>query len=211
MDDDNIRQRIIEASRERFYAMGFSKVTMDEMASELGISKKTMYKYFPSKDDLIDAITEWQMIRVLGRVKEIVNSPDDFIEKIHNLWSFVGETYSRMSKQYHDDMRRFRPDLWKRIEEFRNQHLIENATKLIDEGIKRGVFREDVNKEILVLHYVSAVQAILCPEVLVQHSFSAEEAFKTILRVTFDGILTDESREDYRRKCTIEKSEVRTT
>ncbi len=201
MNHDNVRERIIEAGRDRFYAMGFSKVTMDELVGELGISKKTMYKYFSSKDDLIDAITEWQMIRAVGKVKEIVDSRIDFIEKMHNLWAFIGETYSRMSKQYHDDMRRFRPDLWQRIEEFRRKHLIENAAKLIQEGIKRGVFRKDVNKEVLVLLYVSAIQGVMHPEILVQHSFSAEEAFKTILRVIFDGILTDQVREEYRSKC----------
>lgn len=211
MNHDNVRQRIIEASRDRFYAMGFSKVTMDELVGELGISKKTMYKYFSSKDHLIDAITEWQMIRALGKVKAIVDPPIDFIEKMHNLWAFIGETYSRMSKQYHDDMRRFRPDLWRRIEEFRRKHLIENAAKLIEEGIKRGVFRKDVNKEILVLLYVSAIQGVMHPEILVEHSFSAEEAFKTVLRVMFDGILTDQAREEYRSKCIDPKTEVRAT
>ncbi len=205
MTDENIKERIISSAQERFFALGFSKVTMDELVSQLGISKKTMYKFFASKDELVQAITEWQMIHVASKVKEIVNSPTDFIEKMHNLWTFMGEMYSRMSKQYHDDMRRFRPDLWKRIEEFRHENLIENATKLIDDGIKLGVFRADVNKEILVLMYVSAVHGIINPDVLISHPFSAEEAFKTILRVIFDGILTDQARQYYRSRFTNEK------
>jgi AcrR family transcriptional regulator len=200
MNENNLRQRIIEAGRERFFASGFSKVTMDELVADLGISKKTMYKHFPSKDELVDAITDWQMIHVASRVKEIVNSPIGFIERIHNLWSFIGEMQSRISRQYRDDMRRFRPDLWKRIEDFRREHLIENATKLVDEGRRLGIFRQDVNKEILVLMYVSAIQAVLNPEVLVQHSFSAKEAFEAILRVMFDGTLTDDGRLAYRSK-----------
>jgi AcrR family transcriptional regulator len=200
MNETDLRQRIIEAGRERFHAMGFSKVTMDELVGELGISKKTMYKHFPSKDELVDAITDWQMIHVASRVKAIVDSPIGFIERIHNLWSFIGEMHSRVSKQYRDDMRRFRPDLWKRIEDFRREHLIENATKLVDEGRKLGIFRQDVNKEILVLIYVSAIQAVLNPEVLAQHSFSAQDAFEAILRVVFDGTLTDEGRIEYRSK-----------
>jgi AcrR family transcriptional regulator len=201
MNDNNVRQRIIEAGLERFFAMGISKVTMDELVGELGISKKTMYKHFPSKDELVDAITDWQMIHVASRVKEIVNSPIGFIERIHDLWSFIGEMYSRISRQYREDLRRFRPDLWKRIEEFRRERLFDTATKLIDEGIKVGVFRKDVNKDILVIIYVSAVQAVLNAEVLSQHSFSAKEAFDEILRVVFDGTLTDDARREYRAKC----------
>jgi len=201
MDQNNLRQRIIEAGRDRFFALGFSKVTMDELVGELGISKKTMYKHFPSKDQLLDAITDWQMIYVMNRVRDIVNSPIGFIERIHNLWSFIGELYSRISKQFREDVRRFRPDLWKRIEEFRRERLFDTATRLIDEGIRVGVFREDVNKEILVIIYVSAVQAVLDPEVLSEHSFSAKEAFDEILRVVFDGTLTDDARREYRAKC----------
>jgi AcrR family transcriptional regulator len=200
MNEDNLRQRIIEAGRDRFFAMGFSKVTMDELVGELGISKKTMYKQFPSKDDLVDAITDWQMIHVASQVKEIVNSPIGFIERIHKLWLFVGEMLSLISRQYRDDMRRFRPDLWKRIEDFRREQLIENATKLVDEGRRLGIFRQDVNKEILVLMYFGAIQSILNPEVLAQHSFSAQEAFEAILRVMFDGTLTDKGRIEYRSK-----------
>ena len=201
MKDNNIRERIIEAGRERFFAKGFSKVTMDELVNQLGISKKTMYKYFPSKDDLVESISEWQRIRIMSKVKEIVNSELDFIEKIHNLWAFIGESYSRISKQYYEDMRRFRPDLWKRIESFRDEHVMESARKLVDQGIKRGVFRDDVNKEILALVYVSAVQGILNPDVLTQHSFSAQEALNEILRIVFDGTLTDDARREYRAKC----------
>jgi AcrR family transcriptional regulator len=200
MDETNLRQRIIEAGRDRFFAMGFSKVTMDELVGELGISKKTMYKHFPRKDELVDAITDWQMIHVASQVKEIVNSPIGFIERIHKLWLFVGEMLSLISKQYRDDMRRFRPDLWKRIEDFRREQLIENATKLVDEGRRLGIFRQDVNKEILVLMYLSAIQSILNPEVLAQHSFSAQEAFEAILRMMFDGTLTDKGRIEYRGK-----------
>jgi AcrR family transcriptional regulator len=200
MNEDNLRQRIIEAGRDRFFAMGFSKVTMDELVGELGISKKTMYKYFPSKDELVDAITDWQMIHVASRVKEIMDSPVGFVERIHHLWLFIGEMFSRVSQQYRDDIRRFRPDLWKRIEDFRREHLIENAAKFVDEGRSLGIFRQDVNKDILVLTYVSAVQAVLNPEVLAQHSFSAQEAFEAILHVMFDGILTDEGRLEYRRR-----------
>jgi AcrR family transcriptional regulator len=200
MNEADLRQRIIEAGRDRFFAMGFSKVTMDELVGELGISKKTMYKHFPSKDELVDAIVDWQMIHVAHRVKEIMNSPVGFVERIHHLWLFIGEMFSRISQQYRDDVRRFRPDLWKRIEDFRREHLIENAAKFVDEGRRLGIFRQDVNKEILVLMYVSAVQAVLNPEVLAQHSFSAQEAFEAILHVMFDGTLTDEGRIEYRRR-----------
>ncbi len=194
---DNIKERIIEKGREKFLSMGFSKVTMDEIALDLGISKKTFYKHFASKDELLEAVMERRMISVSSKFKEIYDAPIDFMEKLHNLWIFVGNTMSQVSKQFQDDLRRFRPDLWKRIDDFRREQIIANISKFFDEGIRLGVLRDDINRDILVLVYLSAVQGVINPDVLVRHPFTGEEAFKTIIRVIFDGILTDRAREQH--------------
>ena len=198
--EENLKDRITKKGREKFFSMGFSKVTMDEIALDLGISKKTLYKHFASKDDLLQAVMEWQMITVSGKFKEIYNAPVDFLEKLHNLWSFVGGTMSQISKQFQDDLRRFRPDLWKRVNDFRREQIMANISKFFDEGIRLGFLRDDINRDILVLVYLSAVQGIINPDVLVNHPFTGEEAFKTIISVIFDGILTDQARQQFGSK-----------
>ncbi|MGC9027842.1 MAG: TetR/AcrR family transcriptional regulator, partial [bacterium] len=59
--DKHIRQRIVKKAAELFPRLGFSKVTMDELCDELGISKKTLYKYFTSKDEIADAVYQRNM------------------------------------------------------------------------------------------------------------------------------------------------------
>ena len=198
--EDNLQQRIVESAREKFFAMGFSKVTMDELASELGISKKTMYQHFESKDKLLDAVIEWQVISMKSRLVEIFHSSSDFIERMYNLWTIVGKMVCQISKQFHDDMRKFRPDLWKRISEHRQQVILANFSKMIDEGVQHGFVRNDVNKEIMVLVYLGAIQSVVNPEVISQHSFSMEEAFKSVLRLYLDAILTDSARKHFHKR-----------
>jgi AcrR family transcriptional regulator len=200
MKEDEVRQRIIQSARDKFFAMGFSKVTMDELAQQLGISKKTMYELFRSKDELMDAVIELQMAQVGGKVKEITHSSDDFITKLYNLWEFIGHLVCHISAQFRDDVRRFRPDIWQRIEEMRRRVILGNFTKMIDEGIRLGLVREDVNKDVMVLMYLSAVQGVVNPELLAQNSFSIGEAFRTIMTVYLDGILTDRARKLFHTK-----------
>src|SRR5690242_15138189 len=114
---EDLNKRIEEHARERFFQSGFSKVTMEELSQELGISKKTMYQRFRGKDELLDAIMERQIAEVGGRVREILAAPEDFITKLANLWTTIGRLVCRISKQFQEDMRRYRPDLWTRIEE----------------------------------------------------------------------------------------------
>lgn len=209
MEGTNIRARIVATAGERFFAMGFSKVTMDELCGEMGISKKTMYQQFASKDALLDAIIEWMIIRVGGRLNEILGSGEDFAGKLYALWKLVGDILSKFSRQMQDDLRRFRPDLWQKIDETRRNKILVHFRSLIDEGVKLGFLREDVNREILVYVYLGAIQAVINPEVLVRHSFSADEAFRTVLQVILDGILSDDAREDFRRRI-FNQSGVRT-
>ena len=209
MAEEFVKERILNAGRESFFALGFSKVTMDELATQLGISKKTMYKYFPSKDDLADAVMNWHLREMAVKIKEIVNADVDYLDKLHNLWMYMAEIYSRVSKQCQDDIRKNRPELWKRIEEFRRESILSNFSKLVDEGVRRGILRSDINKDILVLMYLNATQGIINPDILMKHSFSATEAYKTILSIIFDGILHDSARSQYRTKVASDQPTVR--
>ena len=198
--NDDLNIRIEEHARERFFQSGFSKVTMEELSQELGISKKTMYQRFRGKDELLDAVMNRQMAEVGGTVRNILASSDDFITKLVNLWTTIGRLVCRISKQFQDDMRRYRPDLWSRIEEMRRTIFRDHFGEMLNDGIRNGLVRDDVNREVLVLMYISALQGVVHPAVVAEHSFSTEEAFKTIMQVYFDGILTEPARRQFHNR-----------
>jgi AcrR family transcriptional regulator len=195
-----VKERILDAARARFFAMGFTKVTLDELADGLGISKKTVYKYFPSKDYLLETVVERTLVAASGRVEQIVSSQIDYMDKFHQIWSFLGDLLSRFSKQFQNDLRRTRPELWRRMEEFRRENMLPNITHLFQEGARLGMLKKDVHTDVVVLMFVSTVEGIINPHVLTQHSFSAAEALQNILSVFFEGILSDEARALYKRK-----------
>jgi AcrR family transcriptional regulator len=198
--ENTIRERIVGSARERFLTMGFSKVTMDELVSELGISKKTMYQHFRSKDKLLDEVIEWQIITVTGHIQEVMKSSADFIDRMYNMWATMGKWSCQIRKQFLEDLRKFRPDLWTRIHDHRQKFLLGHVSQMIDEGIRLGFVRSDVNKEIMALMYLGAVQSIVNPEVISQHSFSTEEAYKTVLQLYLDAILTDNARKHFHKR-----------
>lgn len=194
MTDDPVKQRIMEYSRERFFQLGFSKVTMDELAAGIGISKKTMYQHFRSKNELLDAVIEWNMIEIGGRIRAVGNSQYDYMERLHGMWTVIANLAAKVSKQFQDDLRRIRPDVWQRIDDYRRVLIGEQVTALIQDGIRLGMIRSDTSTELLVLIHFSAIQGIINPEVLTTHSFSMSEAVRGIIRVIMQGMLTEEGR-----------------
>lgn len=200
MAETETRTRIIAAARDLFISRGFSKVTMDELAGQLAISKKTLYRHFIKKDDLVEAAFEWQMLHIRQNLAEIFSRPDDFLDRLYAFCSFISGTLSRINRAFFEDLRRFRPDLWKRIEEFRRARIEGEFAKVIADGRRIGVVRGDVNVELFILIFLAAVQGVVNPETLSRHPFTAEEAYRGVIGVMFEGILADNARPLFRAR-----------
>ena len=200
MAETDTRTRIIAAARDLFISRGFSKVTMDELSGQLGISKKTLYRHFAKKDDLVEAAFEWQMLYIRQNLTEIFSRPGDFLDRLYAFCSFISGTLSRVNRAFFEDLRRFRPDLWKRIDEFRRARIEGEFAKVITDGRRIGVVRGDVNVELFILIFLAAVQGVVNPETLSRHTFTAEEAYRGVIGVMFEGILADSAKPLFRAR-----------
>lgn len=200
--DLNRKTRILESAREQFANRGFSKVTTDEIASELGISKKTLYKHFPKKETLLQEVMEWTMYEIRQGAEKILNDDRlEFTEKLESIMTFIGGQVSRyLTKPFLRDIKRSAPELWARFEAFRKEQINSKFSNLITLGIKIGVFRKDVNQQLVVLVYLNAIQNIIHPETLSHLPFTASEAFESIIKIIFEGILTDHGRQNFAKK-----------
>lgn len=196
--DLETRNRILETVREQFFKSGFTRVTMDEIASGLGMSKKTLYRFFPGKDELLREVVKLNMREIERGIDAIVQDESRrFVEKLKELMTFLAMRLAKIGPLFMQDLQRNAPEIWKEIEAFRRQKAMSLFGGLIDEGIQKGVFRSDLNQQLLTLMYANLIQSILNAEALSQLPLSASQAFEAISKVLFEGILTDEARANY--------------
>jgi AcrR family transcriptional regulator len=195
--DLETRERILLHARDKFLQMGFSKVTIDEIALDLGISKKTLYKFYPSKEELMRAAVHLNMRMIDQELQQIVSSDKPFAEKLAEALMMLGKFVGRISRSCINDMQRFTPALWKELEQFRREHVLRKLATMIQQARAEKVFRDDVHDQVLIFMLISAVQGIVNPEVLSQNAFSTDDAFRTIFRVLFEGALTDDARKGF--------------
>ena len=198
MTELNEQERILETARERFFEQGFVKVTVDEISADLGMSKKTLYKFFPSKEDLVRSVIHMMMRQVNSRIEAIIKSDAPFIEKMSQLLLFIGRMWGRAGRQFPIDMKKYFPDLWKEIEVFRRERILTNIQKIFMQAKQEGVLRDDVNTQLLMLMFLTCVEGILNPTTLAEQSFSLSEAFRGIFAILFEGALTDDARQRFR-------------
>ncbi|MGD1046535.1 MAG: TetR/AcrR family transcriptional regulator [Bacteroidota bacterium] len=197
MVENDDETRIIDAATNRFMNAGFYKVTMDEIASDLRMSKKTVYKFFPSKETLLKTIIHAFMRKIEREVQGTISSDKPIEEKLTTLLAFIGKQLRKFSRPFITDVQRFAPALWKEIEIFRRERVLSQLQQMFKQAKKEGVFREDMDPDLFFLVLNTTIQGIMNPQVLSQQPFSAEEAFKGIFRILYEGVLTDEARKRF--------------
>ncbi|NTV81149.1 MAG: TetR/AcrR family transcriptional regulator [Candidatus Aminicenantes bacterium] len=193
-----LRARIVEAAGALFVNRGFIRVTSDEIAGRLGISKATLYKAFPGKEAILRAVVRRIMNEILAGVERII--ADDslgFVEKMVALLSFLGARMARFEPVLIRDLQRHVPGIWKEIEEFRREKIYKNFRIILEAGRREGYFREDVDLELLLAMFVSLVQELINPAAILRSGRSPAETFRSVIKVFFQGILTDKGRMDF--------------
>jgi AcrR family transcriptional regulator len=194
MADQEEKQRILDVASAKFMESGITKVTLDEVATELGMSKKTVYKFFPSKDILLHTIVKMLLSRIEREVKSIVNSDDPFEGKLTRVLALIGRQVRHFSRQFQLDIQRFAPSLWNEIDRFRREHILSQVKRMFEQAKRENIFRSDLNIDLFYLVFNSTVQGIMNPKTLSENSFSAEDAFRGIFRILLEGALTDEAK-----------------
>ena len=189
-----IKERIIGEAWERFIKYGYSKLIIDELAAELGISKKTIYKFFPSKKDLVKALIVDRLTEAEAVVRGIVqNDRLEYVEKLKSLVGHIGGVVSQMGS-IPQDIQKNAPEIWPEIDEIRERLIVNNIRNLLQEGIERGIIKNDIDREIVVLIFINCIRTIVNPGVLSELSSSMKETFETIIKVIFNGILTESNK-----------------
>jgi AcrR family transcriptional regulator len=185
----------MQAAGAMFFGRGFAKVTMDEVAAELGISKKTLYQHYASKDALLRAVVRAMLDTTAADVERLINDDAmDFIDQLIGLMRLMTARVSRLSKQFADDMQRHAPELWREVEQFRHRKVMANFGRLVRKGQAAGAIRRDVDPELLTVIFAATIQGVVNPQTLARLPYTASELFHAVGKTMFIGILTEKAK-----------------
>ena len=184
------KDKIIEQIEDKLFKEGFYKTTMDEVASELGMSKKTIYKFFPSKDDLVMAIAKHFMNVMKSKIVPALNTDKNAIEKLAELINILAAASDKISTKRMEEMKRHFPEIWNEIDRFRTKMMFENITKIINQGKDEGLFI-DYPTSIIMTILVVSVRSIVNPDFILNNSFSIIEGSRFTFKIIIGGIVTE--------------------
>lgn len=192
----NEKEKIVAYSTNEFLARGFYKTTMDQLASGMKISKKTIYKFFPSKILLLIKVVETFENKIKNDLENIVESDECLIVKLKNLGAYFAKFSLKVNEKFLTDFFNHQPELWKKIETFRTD-VIENVWgSLITEGKKEGLII-DVSNSVILIIVQSSIRGIISPIFLDKSNLSTNEAFEQMFTILMNGILTEKGKLEF--------------
>jgi len=194
--DELIRDRLLSIAMQEFMQFGFSRISMDDLADRLGMSKKTLYKYFQSKEVLVREVIELRKVRIgeLMKFIEMKVPKHAFGDKIIQVSQKVAEVLSEIRPHVLHDLKRTFPVIFDEYETFRKANIIKGFTAALNEGRASGVFRDDIPIEIAVHVHLTLISAMLHPEYLSNQQYSPLQVFQMILKCTLEGLCTSKGR-----------------
>ena len=196
-EDEITKEKIFSACQDRFVREGFASISVDEIATDLAMSKKTFYKHFASKEDLVQQIMERFMGTIRSHVEHTLLSDKSAIEKLSEVFTMIATNASRLAPAFGRDIQRRLPHLWKHIEDFRRQRISDVFTRLNRQGVEEGTMRAEMNERLFLMCILAAIDRIMQPEVLANESFSVGGAIQEIIGIFFKGALTQKGREQF--------------
>ena len=180
------KEKILYTMKKLAGRKGFSAITTDQLAAASGTSKRTLYRYFRSKEEIVEKVLESVMAGVDQRVGEIVAGPASPPEKLKAIARTVAEGVRFMEPHIFDDLQRHYPHLWDKIDRFRASR-IHRLEQIYVEGCRLGYFRE-VNSDILLAAFLSALQAVVTPSFFVNRAVSLPQALDALQEIFLHGI-----------------------
>ncbi len=192
---DATRGRIVAGARRYFFSHGFRGVTMDDLAAELGMSKKTLYAHFESKMALLQAVMCDKMGAVESDLERVLGEAGGgFPERLQALLSCLRTHTEEIGAAYVRDVRREAPELFAQVQQRRRDLIQRFFGKLIQDGRKAGMIRKDISTVMMIEMLLGAVDAVVIPARMDELETTPREAFIQIITIFLEGVLTDDGR-----------------
>jgi AcrR family transcriptional regulator len=151
---------ILEKTRELFLTIGFKSVTMDHIANEMGISKKTIYNFFENKTEIVKEVTSYMFNSITKGITEIKKTSDNPISEIYDINLFLIKYLKKESVSPLYQLEKYYPLIHKEINKKQFDFITTSTTGSLKNGIKLGLFRKDIKIDFISRLYFKGMIGI---------------------------------------------------
>jgi AcrR family transcriptional regulator len=188
------KDRILEKATDLFMRYGIRSITMDEIAAQLGISKKTIYQFFTDKDAMVEAVVSNEMKRNEEDCRNFSLTADNAVHEIFQALEGIEEMMKTMNPQLIHDLEKHHPTAFKRLKQYKYQFLYTMIKENLERGIRENVYRTDLNADITTRHRIETAFMPFNQEAFPQHKYPMHQTCQELAVLFLHSICNPEGK-----------------
>lgn len=199
MNELDTKEKILKAAEGLFVKYGIRSISMDEIARHLSVSKKTLYQHFADKDELVTMVIQEHMQEMKKFYEELTEQSANSIEELHHISVCLRRDMEDMNPSLLFDIQKFHPRAWAVWTEHKNNFIHRSIVRNIEQGIKEGNFRPDINANIIGQLRLANIENCFDDRIFPQKKFSIIEVQTQIFEHFVHGLCTEKGKKLYQK------------
>ncbi len=185
-----VKERILLKSHELFNRYGIRSVSMDDIAAQLAMSKKTLYQYYTDKDELVTAV--FSAVMENNRIECTVNKEkaENAVHEVFMAFDMVQEMFSNMNIAVLYDMEKYHPVCFKKYLEYKNGFMYQMIRSNIERGVKEEVYRDDIDVDIMTRYRIYSIMLSFNTQVFPNNRSNVVYIEQQLLEHFLNGLAT---------------------
>ncbi|WP_375562332.1 TetR/AcrR family transcriptional regulator [Bernardetia sp. OM2101] len=187
-----VKKTIVEGAQELFWTYGLRSVTMDDIASKLAMSKKTLYQYIQDKAELVYLCAEHQLENEHCNMEEASQKAENAIDQVLKIMEYNRQFFLNFHPSLILDLQRSYPKAWKMFLRHKEEKIIKGIKANMERGKEEGLYREDIDPEVIARMRMAQVESIFNPQVFSQKTYNIGDVQFQIFKHFLYGLVTIE-------------------
>jgi AcrR family transcriptional regulator len=188
LENDEKLNNIIAGSYKIFTEQGLRNVSMDDICRSIGISKKTLYLYVDNKLDLLKKIVEYIRIQIHKQIRDLESKDLNAIDVLLEMSKIANTKHFRINPVISFEFRKYYPKAFEEFIFMKKELIVDHIIKNIEKGINEGLYRQDLNKEIVAHLYFQKIEDFHKLELDDLKEFSYRKVFEVMFENHIRGI-----------------------
>jgi AcrR family transcriptional regulator len=183
-------KNILSRARELYMKYGIKSITMDDVAHELGISKKTLYQFVTDKDDLVGKFIDFEIAARQEQICKCFRIGFNAIEELFEISLFMNNMMRAQNPATEHDLQKYYPHHYQKTVNVRRERIYDYILLNLKKGKKEMLYRADMDEEVIAKLYLSRIENIHSNEIFTVEEFTSIKLFTEMLTYHVRGIAT---------------------
>lgn len=166
-----IKTRILQASAELFARRGIKGVSMDDIATHLSMSKKTLYKWFENKDQIVSAVITDHLTGAQGECQQIIGDAQNAVDEMVQMMNWAEKQFSNTNPNALHDLRKYYPAAWALFSTHKHSYILNQIRENMRRGVREGLYRADLDVEVLARLRLAQIDVLFDPDLFPPDQF----------------------------------------